>query len=301
MHNKVKRDRAPGHTPYARGTPRVSALRVYACLGALILAFIGGGIPAYADEDPFQMDSGRWMSSDHYQDADKRGILDKIQPPPAPEPPPPPDEAVAAKPVLPTTPVVAAPSRPIDLPVMPGMNKDFDVHVDSTADDSAAPAAPVVTPSAEPDIHLSDKNWQAPVPQKHTANAEGDDSDNADTPLAVRMTFLPSAKITPIPSPERASVPKLDVLMQAKKEAAKSEAKADKAAVCAAIDSYKKQQLEAIQSDRQTLKALEDAISALGLQKQLSFMAGNNTALVNAPNAPIPNSIDASAPTITKQ
>jgi hypothetical protein len=46
------------------------------------------------------------------------------------------------------------------------------------------------------------------------------------------------------------------------------------AAACAALDAYKKRQLAAIESDRQTLSALQNAIAQLGLNKQLDFMIG---------------------------
>jgi hypothetical protein len=45
-------------------------------------------------------------------------------------------------------------------------------------------------------------------------------------------------------------------------------------AACAAIDAYKKRQLDAIEGDRRTLDALQTAIKQLGLEKQLSFMTG---------------------------
>jgi hypothetical protein len=59
----------------------------------------------------------------------------------------------------------------------------------------------------------------------------------------------------------------------------------EEAAACAAIDAYKKQQLQAIQSDRQTLKALQDAIKQLGLQKELNFMAGAQGGVIDPSGA----------------
>lgn len=259
--------------------------RTYACassclrMGSLFLAFtlLFPSLPACAaDDDPFQLDEGQWMSFGHYKDADKRGLLDKIHPPPAPEVPPPPPVAAA--------PVIATPSRPVDLPVLPGLNKGFAVEVNST----------------EEHHQMSSQDWQTPALAVQTYKLRENGKDN-ENPLGVRLSFLPNQKITPIPSPERASSQKLGHEMLEKSKAEKKTAKsAEDAAVCAAIDAYKKQQLDAIQSDRQTLKALQDATNSLGLQKQLGFMAGNSSVLTNAPNTPIPTNIDVPASTSVK-
>ena len=257
----------------------------YTCIGLLVFAFAFPPCPlARADEDPFQMDSGRWMSFGHYKDADKRGILDARQPTP---PPPPQPEVVPPPPVAP---IVAAPSRPIDLPIMPGLNKEFSVKVDTTDDDLQTSNSPVLGTNAPPDIHPSDKNWQTPssTPKMHTP---GDDKDPS---LGVRMTFLPNDKISPVPNPDRMSAQRRGQLALEKSLKEKKAAKAaDDAAITAAINAYKKQQLDAIQSDRQTMQALQDAISSLGLQKKLGFMT--NGALTNTPDAPPPASIDVPA------
>ncbi len=244
--------------------------------------------PLYADDDPFQLDNGHWMSSTHYQDASKRGTLD--QPVPAAETP------VAEAAATPTTPAaaqtVAAPTRPIDLPVMPGLNKGFDVKVTSTEDESGETPAPVIEKDKSADIHLSDKNWSSPTaPTRAQLDAKtDDDSADAPAPVNVRMSYLPNAAIAPIPSAEHASAVKAAHIALEKSIANKNQppAKAQEQAACAAIDAYKKQQLDAIQSDRQTLKALQDAISSLGLQKQLGFITGSNSnlSLSGAPDAP---------------
>jgi len=257
-----------------------------ACLWALTFAL---GVaptlacsPGYADDNPFDLDSSHWMSFDHYKDADKRGTLDKIAPPSLPAvsaetPETPPEGAGAAKLA------VAAPTRPIDLPVMPGLNKGFNVQVNSTEDQQSSLTIPVIDATKPADLHLSDKNWQTPASAQI---ATKDDDGEGDKPLNVRMTFLPDKKIVPIPSPEHASgieagrAALLKNLKNGRTPLASQSAKTPaEVAACAAIDAYKKQQLDAIQSDRQTLTALQDAIHSLGLEKQLDFIAGSNGAL----------------------
>lgn len=276
-------------------------------MAAMVLAVLLAGSHAYADDEPFDLDTSHWMSFDHYKDANQRGNLDamNLKPPPKPEDAP----VVPAATDKPSTPAaVAAPSRPIDLPLMPGLNKGFSVHVDSTEDDhQAAVSAPVVSETKAPDIHLSDKNWQSPS-SSAVQHQEGDNGDNEDKPLNVRLSFLPDKKIAPIPSPDHGPTAQqlarqaIEKGMGAKKKEANTEStpkSPEEAAACAAIDAYKQQQLTAIQSDRQTLQALQSAISALGLQKQLDFMSGANGAINTAGASPQPK-MDMPATTVVR-
>ena len=261
-----------------------------ACAGMLILGF--AAIPcswARADDNPFQIDASQWMSFGHYKDAARRGL-----PGVTPTPPPAAAPKKITPPLAPATPVVAAPRRPIDLPVMPGLNDGFQVRVNATDRDLSTSNSPILGLNAEPDIHPSDKNWESPsAVRKNRFDADG----NASPALNVRMTFLPNEKITPIPSPSHMSAQRRGNEQLLKKLRERKEAKSDDAAVIAAIKAYKKQQLEAIESDRQTMKALQDAIRSLGLQKKLGFMTGNGNQLTNAPP---PASIEAPASTVIK-
>jgi hypothetical protein len=174
------------------------------------------------------------------------------------------------------TPPVAAPTRPINIPVMPGMNKGYNVQVNSTEDEKP-PIAQITHIDTQPAVSIPDKNWQTPQEAVRQSGKDGDDanSDNERQPLNVRMSFLPNSQITPIPSPEYKSThgrPSPATVAAAPQ--APPEKKVADLAACAAVDAYKKKQLEAIESDRQTLTALQKAISQLGLQKELSFMAG---------------------------
>jgi hypothetical protein len=237
---------------------------------------------AYADDDPFQIDTAHWMSFDHYKDADKRGTLALIKPQPAPEDSAPVLQAPSVAPIKSSAvPPVAPPTRPIDLPLMPGLNKGFNVNITSTEEQhiSAVPVIDVKQDEPEEPSVYSDKNWQSP---KSIQKADSD--EDSDKPLNVRMSFLPNQTVQQKASPEHVSAQKLGHEEMLKAIATKTTpippAKTPaEVAACAAIDAYKKQQLQAIQTDRQTLKALQDAVHSLGLDKQLDFMAGNSSTL----------------------
>jgi hypothetical protein len=264
------------------------ASKIYAIFIAwLLLVCISA--PARADDnDPFQMDTGRWMSFGRYKEYIQRGLIPQektVNGNPAtanaaPTTPPEKDDTTGA------TPVIAAPTRPLTLPVMPGVIKGYNVQVDSTLDDKQSPIAKVVDMDGQPDLHLQAQNWlSAAEAARDAARAKAAGQTNGDdrTPLNVRMSFLPDRKITPIPDPEHKSThiretAATPVIHSAEELKALP---ADLAACVAAVDAYKKKQLEAIQSDRQTLAALQDAIAQLGLQKQLGFITdtkGNITA-----------------------
>jgi hypothetical protein len=145
------------------------------------------------------------------------------------------------------------------------------------ADENQGTRAQIVNLDSKPALHLEEQNWQDAAEaarQAATADARAN-GDDQHIPLDIRMSFLPNAKITPVPSPEYKSTHGRGPLAAAP-QAAEPQPKAPAAdlAACAAVDAYKKQQLEAIQSDRQTLAALQDAIAQLGLKEQLSFLAG---------------------------
>jgi len=259
-----------------------------------LAASLGLCSPAHADDlDPFQVDHGHWMSFERYNDnlrhnrpvgneaisatpvietpalatpannTTKSDGTDQGQAQPAA------DESVAA------APAIAAPTRPLDLPLLPGVNKGFNVRVDSTSDVNATtPAQIVETKDGESEMHLQEQNWQdaAEIARQHADDKNGLYKDSEHAPLDVRMTFLPNPKVTPETGPERKPRIRLvdvpSIMKHATAETQKTPAE------CAAIDAYKKKQLEAIQSDRKTLQALQSAIADLGLQKQLNFMAG---------------------------
>ncbi len=246
-------------------------------LAALLALFALGSVPAMAAEDPFDMEGGHWMSFDHYKDADTRGMLPPVKAPETADVSASDATASVNAPTL-AAPTVAAPARPIDLPVMPGLNKGFSVQVNSTIEEQPASSAPPV--DVEKTAPVSDKNWQSPASVQTVRKA--DDEGGEDVPLNVRLSYLPDHRITPIASPDRESALKLGHVALEKLLAAKAAAKTPgETAACAAIDAHKKQELAAIQSDRETLKALQDAIHSLGLDRQLDFMQGGNNSALN--------------------
>ena len=260
---------------------RKGGLRVWGLMLGIALSF--SGLPAHAEEDLFLVEKGQWMSFDHYKDAVDRGIVVQSQPAssvPSVEAPPVVSSAqeAGATPSLAAAsgiPAIAAPKRPVLLPLLPGMNKGFGVEVSSTEDDSANAPPPVVDKEGKADLKVSTMKWQNPSSRK-VKESEGE----TNLQLNVRMSFLPDGKTTPIPSAEPALSAQQKARQALVKELPKKDKKSvDEAAVCAAIDLYKKQQLDAIQSDRETLKALQDAVKALGLEKQLGFMTQKSASL----------------------
>lgn len=246
-----------------------------------------------ADDSPFEFDTSRWKSFERYNESRKKGLEPAVDEaskdtgdkpaegaaPPTKES----DEAGSITPPAMTSQQVAAPTRPINTPVMPGLNKGFNVQVNST-EDERAPIAQINNIETTPTIALPKRNWQTPKEATQHLNTDDEDaSANDHQTIDVRMSFLPNTAITPIPSPDLNSTHgrKTAAVTAAKQEAQDEKKSADPAA-CAAVDAYKKRQIEAIESDRQTLAALQKAISQLGLQKELSFLANNRSNLNQA-------------------
>ncbi len=256
------------------------------CVLALV-AGVGGfcaSFPAQAEDNPFEFDAGNWVSSQTYND-------NLLRRPPPPEQgksaeEEPENKMAAAAPA----PEVKPPPRPpmvFSTPVLPGLNKGFNVQVSSTDDiDEKTTPTPAAAPDAAPDIRLPDKNWAPPSEKSLMSKAHNGENDGQEaSPLNVRMTFLPSQNVVPITSPEHESAEKKAhaLLKKLAEEKKKTPAKTpEEAAACAALDAYKQQQLDAIQSDRQTLKALQDAIHSLGLGKKLDFMSQQGSTLIPA-------------------
>ena len=246
------------------------------CLGLALAAFI----PAYAeDPDPFQFDTGKWMSFDRYKDNTKRKnlapLLNDDQTPPndtvAAPPPPAPTVTEAAK--------VAEPTRPISTPLLPGINKGFGIHVQSTSDEEPSPTAPLVNLSTNPDLNLKEHNWQNAkeidrLMSKMQPQTAGD--GETQSKLEIRETYLPNRKVAPVTAPppykHKRQTPAAAAQQTPTEDKPVAPKSPQEAAACAAIDAYKKQKLDAIQSDRQTLEALQSAITQLGLSKELNFL-----------------------------
>ncbi len=263
----------------------------YAVLGTLTLALIFAAptLVRAQSSDPFDKDTTDWKSFDRYKEEEKArlfstmtGDIEADKKAAAKtdaeednsdsvtiKKPSPSETQEATKDNI-TPPVldasgVAAPERPITPPIMPGVNPNPPSEA-AASDDDTRPAARVVNVDSAPTLQLQKQNWMDAV----RAAKEGQENRG---PLNVRMTFLPGmdplhkktatkiAAVTPPPP-------------VIKKEEPKKSA-ADVAA-CAAIDAYKKRQLAAIQSDRETLAALQTAIKQLGLEQKLDYMTDAN-------------------------
>lgn len=272
------------------------------CCLLLLMGLAGSvvcALPAHADDaDPFQMDSGHWMSFDRYDDNVKRnrpvGNEVLMSPPKvdAPEPAAAPasdnqnqiSPEAADKTTKDNMSVVATPSRPLDLPLLPGVNKGFSLQVNSTANmtEATTPAQIVNKDDGTTELHLRDINWQdaAEIARQRADEANGLNLDAERIPLDVRMTYLPNPKIAPFFAEKKKKGPRL-VTIPTPKVASTAPQPSD----AAALDLFKKRRLEAIQSDRQTLEALQSAIKELGLQEQLNFMVGGQNQQMDFPPA----------------
>jgi len=286
-----------------------STQKIFAALA--LMALLAPCAPAHADDDMLDLDTSHWMSFDHYKEkakhgqdfdpsaaenADKAVALPRIDAPSAdaaadasaPAQPAPENTAnAAAKDAKPGDPQIAAPARPLNPPVMPGMNKAYDISVTSTEDDRR-PVAQITNIESQPDVKLPENNWlKAADAVKQTSKpAQDADGEDAEQPLNVRFASLPNRKVSPVPSPEyKSNHGRALELATPPKEEPKNDDHEARAAL-AAMNALKKQQLEAIESDRETLTALQNAISQMGLQKQLSFMAGAKGAVNQAENGP---------------
>lgn len=153
---------------------------------------------------------------------------------------------------------------------MPGLTARFTLPVATTEDDSRLSAARIAHIDTDPDMQLPKQNW-LDAAEAARLHAEGKDDSDENTPVNIRLSFLPSFKA---PESQRKAAP--HVALAAVKPAPVPQPASD-AAACAAVDAYNKRQLEAIQSDRHTLSALQAAITELGLKKQLNFMAGTDS------------------------
>jgi hypothetical protein len=238
--------------------------------------------PALADDDPpFQMEPSSWMSFDRYKEKPANWIAPDERAEAALQP------VIVPPPLTPADmPVITPPTRPVETAPLPGLNKDFDVRVNTTEDDNWKPATALADPDAKPDIDLQD-NWQdaAAAARLNKDKKQTLESSNGHTVYDVRLSYLP-ARITPLPkaakkaelAQAKISLPAATIAAAAPPPPAPKVSAAD-AAACAALDAYKKRQLAAIESDRKTLSALQSAIAQLGLNKQLDFMAGASGSL----------------------
>jgi len=253
---------------YSRHSPYIAAL----VLG------LGIALPSAAADKPFDIDAGNWTAFENYKQTGKENGAQKL--------PPPENAAPESEPLAEETVSEAPPVSLFLTPAMPGLNKGYDIKIDST-EQGHAKALPRPKTTAAPDFQLPDKNWESPGSLKMTPKAQ---DDGEESPLNVRLSFLPSQSIVAVPHADPTSARKLGHEEQRKRLSQKRPNDAGKtpevAAACEAMDLYKKQQLDALQSDRETLMALQNAIHSLGLSKELGYMTGEQTPSVWQTPAP---------------
>lgn len=285
---------------------------------ALLLCLFPGGLrTAIADElDPFDVDRENWISFEHYSDKESRFPSpeepsdDIISPPEMASSSAHAQETPVSE-TAPETVQAAEPARPLQYPVMPGANLGYDVFVDSSdqKDDAAydpdnpqltrpvdLPVMPGVTPSSPSPLAQGEDDGagedQAALPQdnawkdaKAAAKAALAKKPAANIPINVRLAILPDERVKAAPGkpiirprkePHEAS--KKIPVVKKPPDVKKSEPEA-----CAALTAFRKKQLEAIESDRKTLSALQEAIAELGLDKKLDFMNNVSPRLTPVP------------------
>ncbi len=240
-------------------------------------AAVAPSAPARAD-NPFDLESSGWMSFDHYKDKPAAWVATHKDP----------GEGPVIAPVTAPTPVLP-PARAVALPVMPGLLKDEPPKVTSTADDTDTDGARLTNLDSQPDLQLSGKNWLDAAEMARQAEEKKKSGDAEHQALDIRLSYLPDTHVAPA-EPKHKTIhhltPKVAMAQPGAPTSAAPPPAADPA-LCAAIDNYKKHQLQAIESDRKTLAALQSAIAELGLKKQLSFLADTGGHLnIQTPDAP---------------
>jgi len=206
--------------------------------------------------------------------------------------------------------------KAMTLPLLPGINRGFDLHISSTNDEETAEAE-----TADPKMFIAPtRKIQPPIMpmvnqstsgesdgQETKAAADGEEQEQR-SPLNIRFAKLPNSKFAVLSLPPVIKPKENDQSAARPAEKQKQETVSKQAQACEAPLVRRKRQLEAIESDRQTLKALQSAIAELGLDKELNFsrgaggevlqFSGQNSAEKNKPAAQTaPADMDRSAST----
>ncbi len=164
------------------------------------------------------------------------------------------------------SPALAQPERPLDLPNAPGLRPVGALKVPSTEEENEA--------------FIADKEEWKNLEDFVRGSDEGIEASQKGKDLAFQVRFapLPNAKVKAAPDKRITT----SVADRMRGEAAKKSAKTVPSTspriqappeACQALADMRRQQLEAIESDRRTLAALREALAELGLTSRLSFMA----------------------------
>lgn len=177
---------------------------------------------------------------------------------------------------------IATPTRALNFPVMPGLASHAPVTVTTTADDA------MIT---DQDQQRSWKNIQeAQAAAEQDEQAQQVLAEQSEKGLHIRLPALPSSEIQSIPA-TRVSYGKL--ASEAKAAALEAKAKRTTPAslkqaqvtteACEAMATYRRRQLQALESDRKTLAQLKKVLSELGLTSKLDFMTEAEDSLLVSP------------------
>lgn len=169
--------------------------------------------------------------------------------------------------------VAAKPDRPLDLPSLPGM-----MPVDMLATAST---------EEENEAFLAEKGDWHDVAAAPAVAVEGDQEQagqkEGPKSFAVRYALRPNMGVQSIPmnrvsreALDRQQFPEEPVVKKERPAPKKPKVKATPEA-CEALADMRRRELEAIESDRQTLSALKNALSQLGLNERLGFMEKGET------------------------
>lgn len=220
--------------------------------------------------DPFAS-TGEWVSFDAFlENQDKEPAV--IQEPALVSPDPKADAEVKAAAELEKAP----PERALNYPVMPSARDASALSVKSTEEEGGQ-------------MFQEKKSWLG----FDEAEVESEKEEQAER---LRLTLDPSlfkVRFATLPRPDFSSIPSARVTTSqidkdkkslkarepAPVTAASPEKKKEQAEACEAMSEIRKRQLEAMESDRQTLSALKNALTDLGLVDKLSFMTSSQSLL----------------------
>jgi|GEM_PF-1921691 len=295
------------------------------------------------NEEMFEFESSGWMSFERYADKMKRfgGEEISLEETAIATTEAPPDGETTSSPATQTVQM----SRPLNLPLMPNLIQNYDIQISSTEDenpeqllaqpdralnlpvmpglgDTGSTRVSAIYPSATDITGTEGELGNLPESMWEDATTSSLNPDEADTlerersQLNVRLAGLPNSQITPIPGKPATKQRSALIAKTTFPKLASKNATTPKAAtvttprnpeVCAALTAYKRQQLAAIEKDRETLFALQAAVTELGLTQKLDFLNSVTGSLNNRGNMagtaqtdgakPISDSPESPAPT----
>ncbi|MFA6280737.1 MAG: hypothetical protein WC612_08150 [Bdellovibrionales bacterium] len=249
----------------------------FALCFALMALFSFSGNQAQAQtQDPFAF-GAKWVDLDAFEENQKKEEEDAARPIVEETKPP---QLVAS-----AVPVKAEPVRPLNLTSLPSIenNTQHIFPVESTEEDKEG-------------FLIAQQNWKPFAVADQELSKEEEAAQLVHIlgrdPFKVRFASLPSSVVKSIMA-SRVSTSALDREAQSNKAEKGAPApvlaqkKVDPAVqketnqACEAFTDYRRRQLEAMESDRKTLAALQSALTEMGLSKDLNFMTKTSSVLAS--------------------